>query len=595
MNMIISYNWLKEYVPTLPDAKALADVFMYHLCEVESIQERGGDTIFDLNILPNRAHDLLSHQGIARELAGQLGISFKDPTVLYKTPISKETALSVVLHTKECRRYTARIIRNVKVQPSPQWMATHLQSIGARSINNVVDATNIVLFDCGQPCHAFDAKKLSNESITVRMAKKDEAMTTLDGKAISFLETDMVIADDDGVLAIAGVKGGTKAEVDTNTVDIILEVANFAPVGVRKTARRIGLLTDAAKRFENDLSPDLAIRAMQQLSALIAELCPDAVFEDIVDVYPAPQEYRQVSFSLSRVNTVLGATITSEDVEAILRSYGFIFSRVGESFSVDVPPLRLDLVGEHDMIEEIGRIYGYEKIIPVLPDSKTPVEQNEIVQRIHAARRELVEDGYKEVYTYTFTKKGDIQVAYGAKGKEYIRTNLSEGLRSSYELNRQNAPLLGQREIKLFEIGAVFSTEGNEVINVAYADNDGVVEESLATFTEGMDLSLEDIPVSLSTEKFVPWSVYPFVVRDIAVWSNEADRELLQSIVATFASEHCVRPPELFDSFEKEGRISIAYRFVFQAQDKTLTDDEVNTTMQTLYNAIVQSGAFEIR
>src|SRR3972149_1157011 len=194
--MKISYNWLKEYlpdlpskliqagVPALPKAEKLRDIFTYHLCEVEGVEKKGNDTIFDLNILPNRAHDLLSHQGIARELSGQLGIKFTDPLPKYKIPKARPTNLKIEIQSEKCRRYMGRIVRNVKVGPSPDWVKKHLESIGARSINNIVDATNIVMYDCGQPCHAFDLDKLVSEKIIVRTAKTAEMVELLGSEII---------------------------------------------------------------------------------------------------------------------------------------------------------------------------------------------------------------------------------------------------------------------------------------------------------------------------------------------------------------------------------------------------------------------------
>ena len=172
--MKISYQWIASYIPNLPAAETLADVFTYHLCEVESVEKiPSGDTVFDINILPNRAHDLLSHQGVARELAGLLGLEFKDPTELYKVPSATPTSLAIDIQSPACRRYMGRIIRGVKVGPSPSWVVQHLESIGQRSINNIVDATNIVMFDCGNPCHAFDLATVG-ERIVVRTATEGE-------------------------------------------------------------------------------------------------------------------------------------------------------------------------------------------------------------------------------------------------------------------------------------------------------------------------------------------------------------------------------------------------------------------------------------
>ncbi|MEI8130739.1 MAG: phenylalanine--tRNA ligase subunit beta [bacterium] len=600
--MKISYNWLKWYVPEVVVANKLADVFTYHLCEVESVETMlDGDTIFDLNILPNRAHDLLSHQGVARELSGQLGIKFQDPTSLYKIPASTPTKLAVDIQTPNCRRYMARIVRGVKIGPSPEWVVKHLASIGQRSINNVVDATNIVLFDCGQPTHAFDAKKLFSEKIVVRQANEDETMTTLDDKHVTLKPTDMVIADESEVLALAGVKGGTNAEVDDeHTTDIVLEVANFDPVSVRKTARRLNILTDAAKRFENDLSPEHCAYAMRELSATILEMCPDAKFEDVVDVYPKPQEPRTLTFSLLDVNKKLGSNLSIGEVEAILHRYGYQFTREpwagekGEGITLVVPALRLDLIGPHDMVEEIGRIYGYENIAPVIPTVAHAPKENAQYVQMCAARDRMLADGYSEVMTYAFTKKGGVEVARGAKGKEFLRTNLSDGLKTAYELNRLNAPLLGHDDTKIFEIGSVFPSLDGEEMHIAYADKKGVVESTLEAFTRELPLA-PSTHVSESqkngAKKFTPWSQYPFITRDVAVWVPLGTESTeLTTLCKKQGTELLALEPRLFDQFTKGDKTSFAVRLVFQSHAKTLTDDEISPIMNAISSAIKDKG-----
>ena len=381
--MKISYNWLKWYIPEVPSPEKLTDIFNYHLCEMESLEKLpDGDVVFDLKILPNRAHDLLSHQGVARELASLLNIKFIDPTPKYKIPSppygggvpkGRGGDLKIKIESNKCRRYMGRIIGNVKVGPSPEWVVKHLESIGQRSINNIVDAANIVMFDCGQPTHCFDADKTENMIIT-REAKDGEEMTTLDSKEVKFKNSNMVIADNKNVLAIAGIKGGKIAEVDQNTKNIILECANFDPVSVRKTAQALNIVTDAKKRFENDLSPELAPYAMRELSALILEMCPEAIFEDVVDVYQQKQEEKKLSFSVEKISKILGLKVSVAEVEDILKRYNFKYEflpllnkervgvRSGDCFEIIVPSLRLDLVIEEDMAEEIGRIIGYDKV-----------------------------------------------------------------------------------------------------------------------------------------------------------------------------------------------------------------------------------------
>ena len=320
--MKISYNWLKWYIPEVPEAEKLQDIFTYHLCEVENVEKKDDDTVFDINILPNRAHDLLNHLGIAKEIASLLDIKFVDPTPRYKIPEVKSTNLKIKIETDKCRRYMGRIVRNVKIGPSPDWVVKHLESIGQRSINNIVDATNLVMYNCGQPCHAFDLDKLVSEILIVRQAKEGENITTLDNKEIKLSADDMVIADEKNVLAIAGVKGGKLAEVDENTKNILIEVANFDPVSVRKTSKKIAVLTDSSKRFENDLSPELVSYAMREISGLLLEY-GEMKFEEIIDIYPNKQQPKKLSFSVNKIFKILGVAVSSTETENILKIYNF--------------------------------------------------------------------------------------------------------------------------------------------------------------------------------------------------------------------------------------------------------------------------------
>ncbi len=596
--MKISYNWLKWYVPGIPEADKLADVFTLHLCEVESVETLpDGDIVYDLNILPNRAHDLLGHLGVARELSGQLGIPLTDPTPMYKIPASTPTALSIEIATPACRRYMGRIVRGITVGPSPEWVVKHLAAVGQKSINNIVDATNIVLWNTGQPTHAFDLAKLAGEKIVVASANDGEEFETVGGEKIvaKLAASDMMITDGKKPLAIAGVKGGASSGISDGTTDIVLEVANFDPVSVRKTARRLNLLSDAAKRFENDLSPELAPYAMRELSALILEMCPEAQFEDIVDVYPTPQEKRTLEFSVSDINGKLGSGVTLADVEDILKCYAFEYAAEGDTVRMTVPFWRLDLIGPHDMVEEIGRIMGYDRIAPALPKIDFVPKTNETYQRTLAAREKLLADGYSEVMNYAFAKKGAIEVARAAKGKEFLRTNLADALKLSYEMNRLNAPLLGLDEAKIFEIGTVFPAAGSEEIHVAYADKKGVVESTLEEFTRDMSLQAVTPESSASGTRFIPWSSYPFISRDVAVWVPEGTAAAdLISLCKEHGTSLLAREPRLFDHFTKDGRTSLAVRLVFQSAERTLTDEEVTAIMDTISKAIQEKG-WEIR
>lgn len=610
--MKVSYNWLKSYVPELIEVDKLYDIFTYHLCEVEGIEKQEKDTIFDINILPNRAHDLLSHQGVARELAGQLGLSFKLSE--HKVSNSQSTKLSIEIKTDKCRRYMGRIIRNVKVGPSPDWMKDYLEAIGQRSINNIVDTTNIVMYDCGQPTHAFDLKKLNGEKIIVRQANDGEVFTTLDGKEPKLTDADMMIADEKQPLAIAGVKGGKMAEVDGSTTDILIEVANFDPVSVRKTSRRLQILTDSSKRFENDLSADLGDFAMKELSALIAEILPDAQFEDVVDQYPIKEKESKVTFSTDFINKKLGTKITSDEIEKILKDYHFTYQRNGDNFELASPSIRKDLVIKEDIVDEIGRIYGYDKVVANVPKINFAPKVNETYAKILATRNKLLTDGYSEVMTYAFCDRGEVEVLASASDKKFLRTNLSNGLKESLKLNQLNAPLLELKEVKIFEIGTVFKKDKEE-IHVAWNEKKEMKETTLDEFTQ-KNPSLEKHENSLleifsvrprqdsqgfsqedfSARIFEPWSVYPFISRDVAVWMPEGENPVeLEKLLKKEATGLLVKGPYVFDSFTKNGKTSYAFRLVFQSSEKTLTDDEINVIMTKISHKIKENSRWELR
>jgi phenylalanyl-tRNA synthetase beta chain len=595
--MKISYNWLKWYIPEAPSPKSLEDVFTYHLCEVESMDTLpDGDVIFDINILPNRAHDLLSHQGIARELASLLSIPFVDPISKYKIPADKKTELKIVVESDSARRYMARIVRNVTVGPSPEWVVKHLESIGQRSINNVVDGANITMYDCGQPIHAFDLDKITGH-LVVRNAKEGEEITTLDNKQVKLKTTDLVIADEVNVLAIAGVKGGKIAEVDSNTKNIIIEVANFDPISTRKTARSIGIFTDAAKRFENDLSASLCEYGMIEMSGFLAE-CGFVDFENIVDIYNHKQTSQELSFNINNISKILGISISKVQIENILERYHLEFSVSGDTYKISVPVMRLDLNIEEDMAEEVGRILGYDKLNPKIPKLAFVPQANQTYQNILIARESLLNAGYSEVMTYSFCNTGEVEVLASASDKKFLRTNITDGLKESIKLNQNNLPLLNIKEVKVFEIGKVFK-EGLEVLHIAYGDKKEIKEMTLEDFMK--EFSTKASPQPDDQKKHIPssftmWSLFPFITRDIAVWvpENEGSQNL-ENLIKENITELCVKGPIMFDSFTKEGKTSYGFRMIFQSYDKTLTDIEVNSIMDNITSKIKENSDWQVR
>lgn len=595
--MKISYNWLKWYVDPLPNADELAEKIIFGAFEVEEKEVVGDDTIFEIKVLPDRAHDCLSHQGMAREIAGLLGSQFIDPTEKFIIPESQSTNLQIDIQTDLCRRYSARIIRNVKIGPSPDWIVKHLESIGQKSINNIVDATNLVMYDCGQPTHAFDIKKLESEKIIIQTVNSETKFTTLSGEEKSLQSGEMVIADEKNILAIAGVKGGQHAEVDQNTTDILIEVANFDPTTVRKTARRLNLLTDSAKRFENELTPELVSYAMRELSATILEMCPDAIFEDVVDVYPNPAKQQHVQFSTRYIAQKLGTDISSGNIANILTQYHYEFAQEDDIFTVAIPFARIDITGPHDMIEEIGRVYGYNNISPKLPELSQKPSMHAEYAKILAIKNDLIQKGYHEVMTYSFRKKGDYEVARGPVGKSALRKNLIDGLTESFEMNRLNKDLLEIDDMKVFEIGTVFEKTG-EVFHIAYIDKKQSKEMTLDAYIQENNITILDeyvLPEIRIEKEFVPWVDYPCISRDIAVWVPEGTvYETIQEIITKNAGEFLIKGPRLFDTFTKDGKTSYAFRMVFQAKDRTLTEEEVSIPMQNITEKLTEQD-WEVR
>jgi len=627
-NMKYSYIWLQSHIAEpLPTPEQLKETIIFHAFEVEDIERVGDDTIFDIKILPDRAGDCLSHVGMAREIAGLLNLTLKS---VVRTLPSMDLLMPVEVKSDLCRRYMAVRMDGVKVLPSPEWLKNALESVGQRSINNIVDATNFILLDTGQPTHAYDASKIDG-GIVVRDAHEGEKIITLSGEEKILTANNLVIADYVGALGIAGVKGGKSAQVQAgseivvtsaednlrvlgsqsesaqpdhsdipsaleSTTSIILEIANFDPSSVRKTARSLGLQTDAAKRFENNLSPQIVYQAAVQLMTLIKDIAGGEV-TGVSDTYPAQVAPHTVSFTIDDIGRLLGDWVTGKIIEGVFDQYHYQYRFTDGIFTFTVPYWRADITGAHDIAEEVGRVIGYESIEPKTLPTVFALAHSATYEAIRAIKAWLVHDGYQEVMTYTFRAKGEVEVAHGAKSKSMLRTNLSDGVKESYDLNSINAAILGRTEVKLFEIGTIFTKE-SEMVHLCIADKKGIREMTVEEYIAEQKIVVEHTSLETArlTAGFKEWSVYPFSTRDVAVWINtDEDKDVLEQVVQVFASQYCVRPPVLFDEFTKEGAISRAYRFVFQSYEKTLTEADIDTPMKELIARIEGRGVFTIR
>ncbi|MDO8521021.1 MAG: phenylalanine--tRNA ligase subunit beta [bacterium] len=628
--MKYSYKWLQEHLDRpLPEAEELARTITMKSFEVEGVEPHGDDTILDIKVLPDRAHDALSHRGMAREIVALFGLNTKEREAKAATPDPSVSAVRVSIEDpKRCPRYIGVRVDGVTVGTSPEWLQNKLASVGQRSINNIVDLTNFILFDLGQPMHAFDAAKVAG-GITVRIAKSGEKMTTLDGKDLIFDGTELVIADDEGVLALAGVKGGKKAEVDPETTSIIFECANFDPTSTRKTSTKHNIKTDASKRYENGMTSELAGEATALALSELQKILPTAKVGAASDIYPNPEPKPvPVSVTLFELNGLLGSTMTEKDVEEVLKRLahaGFTYELKNGAYAVIPPVSRLDIRIKEDLIEEVGRHYGYDKIVPTLPKLGRKGVPNKRLYYANKVRNFLVERGFSEVYTYSFAPKGEgnIEVVNPVgKDRPFMRESLVPGVERAIQSNLYNAPILEIEDIKIFEIGNVFSEHGEQAMFTMgamggtkkrwktlsgefYDTYDSLIvclgeQKTIVPRADGIievpfDLLIARLPEPTGGEKlfrrqsdiaYQMLSTYPFIVRDVALWvPKETRAEDVGAIVRANAGE-LAQKIYLFDTFEKEDKKSFAFRMVLQSFERTLEDAEANAVCAKVVAAL---------
>lgn len=595
--MKISREWLQTYFEKpLPSAAELSNALTFHAFEIESVE----NDILDVKVTPNRGHDCLSYRGIAKEISAILNIPIQ-PKALEAWDQMREFTfeIPVGVHIAEpelCPRFIAWSIKGVKVGPSPKWLVDRLATMGQQSINNVVDATNYVMFNTGQPLHAFDAGKLkksdSGYALTVRKAHEGEKLLALDDKEYTLKDSMLVIEDANAgaVASIAAIKGGKPTGIDEKTTDIILEAANWNGVSVRKTAQALKLRTDASQRFEQVISPELAAVGIRSAAKLITELAGGEL-AGFSDSYPKPQEKTSVTVSLPKINRVLGTELQIADVEDIFKRLGLSFTVSANECTVDVPYERLDISIPEDLIEEVGRIYGYDKVPAVeMPQLKMKPEVNDNFASAEKVREELVSRGYSEVFTSVFRDMGERAVANKVDGaKPYLRSTLTEGLKEAYERNTRNKDLLGLDAVRIFEIGTVWK-KAKEVTMLAMADAEEIQEEPLMP-TEINEY--ENFP-STETARYKPFSRYPFIARDIALWvPTGTDPDTVLKVIRDAAGDLVVRSAK-FDEFKKGDKQSYAFRLIFQSFEKTLTDEDANSYMESVYAAVRDNG-WEVR
>lgn len=628
--MPISYNWLQSFFDKpLPSAQELAQIITTGTFEIEDIVQEGDDWALDVKVLPDRAADSFSHRGIAREVSVLTGIASNDPFAVVPHLDPLDDAILIKNETPYCTSHVLAHMTNVAVGPSPDWLRHRLEAIGQRSINNVVDATNYVMFELGQPIHVFDWDKLTERDgkrgIYAREAREGETLELLGGQQVTLRAGTVVLADavDDRALDIAGIKGGTAAELTSDTTNILVTVAHYDWASIRKTARAVNIHTEAAKRFGNGIPEALVGYAAVGITARIAELAHATLQGYQVFNLVLPHT-RTLEVSPERINHILGTTISAADMKQLLHKQGFVVDGT-DTFSITVPFERLDIAIAEDFAEEVARVYGYNNItdraLPPVPESSVVLPSRAAAEQLRGV---LAQHGFTEVMTYSLGAEGSVRLKNSfTSDKSALRESLVPGIRDALDKNEYNAPLFGEYDaIKIFEIGSVFlpdetedvrvcigarvlsgknkNTRANELLQAALTDiavncniKNGIAEFSLSELTKNAP-TVYPHNSTVGAVSYTPFSAYPFVLRDIAVWcpSDSKPAEVLDCITG-HAGEWLVRA-DLFDQFSKDGKTSYAFHMVFQSMDRTLTDIEVGDVMQKVENALRAKG-YEVR
>lgn len=420
------------------------------------------DVIYEIEITANRG-DWLSHLGVAREVAALTNARVKLPAakVRENRHTARGSARVVIEDKKQCGRYVARVIRNITVGPSPAWMQERLRAVGVRPINTIVDVTNFVMLETGQPLHAFDYDTLAGATVIVRGAREGEKFTTLDDRERTLRKDALLICDAEGPVAIAGVMGGRDSEISETTRNVLLESAWFDPVSVRRTARMLGLSTEASQRFERSVDIELAEYASLRAASLLQELAGGEVLKGSVDVYPAKRKPSAVKMSVTRANALLGTSLAPAAMAALLKRLGMgVRKGSRDGLVVTVPSFRTDIAEEVDLIEEVARIFGYDKI-EVNTEVRVGLVTGMDKEFGDEVRDFLIGSGFQEIMTNSLQNRAHATLAEGTPVEvlnpvsvdmQMLRTSLIPGALDVIQHNFNR----GARGLRLFEVGKVY-------------------------------------------------------------------------------------------------------------------------------------------
>ena len=466
--MIVSWNWLRDYVKLDCAVESAAERLMMSGLNLEEIQPADEDFAIDLEVTSNRP-DCLGHVGVARELSVLYGVPLSIPKAGISCIDARTADVTSVenLAAEDCTQYQARVIRGVKVGPSPEWLVHRLETLGLRSVNNVVDVTNYVLMECGQPLHAFDLNKLAGQRIVVRRASQGEPFVAINGRKYE-LDSDMcVIADAERAVAIAGVMGGQESEVSEATTDLLIETANFVPLSVRRTARRLSLFSDSSFRFERGVDVTQIDWASRRCCELIVELCGGEVLAEPICVGDLSGKRAEMEFRFGQVERILGISIPAKTCREILIALGCEeLSCSDELGKYRAPSWRADLTREADLIEEVARIYGYDRIPENDPPAVEAIARSRQDRTLDLVNRVLNGAGFYEAMTMTFVSEEmnamfnprgvsvPLSVEHSSRKKENVlRSSLVPSLLACRRANERT----GTENAQLFEVARVFT------------------------------------------------------------------------------------------------------------------------------------------
>jgi phenylalanyl-tRNA synthetase beta chain len=471
--MLISWEWLADYVTLDAPIDQVVDRWALSGLNHESTEWVEGVPVIDLEVTSNRA-DCLGHIGIAREAAVLYSLGLKIPAV--DLPTSKQSVHEVLevenLFPEACPRYTARVIRGVKIGPSPEWFAKRLRTIGIRPINNVVDATNYVMMECGQPLHAFDLNRIASNRIVVRPATQKENFKAIDHRSYVLDPQMVVIGDSKSALALGGVMGGSDSEVSETTVDLLIEAASFEPMAIRRTARRLKLHSPSSHRFERRIDPQGLDFASQRCCQWILQFAGGQLLDGWIDTHAEPKESSRIPLRRSRITRVLGIEVPWERSQDILSRLGCSLETDQDSLEAVPPSFRQDLTREIDLIEEIARVHGYEAIpedamVPMVASATRPKDT-----MMHTVRSIACASGFSETLNPSLIGKSPIdrispwtlQDPLGTsvpllEGASHLRRSLIPSLIAARLHNQSQS----NRDVRLFETANVYLSQGEQV------------------------------------------------------------------------------------------------------------------------------------